>query len=248
MPRPVLASTGARVAGRSVLVILDTSELNFSSHALSKQGFGTAGNGADIGFFIHPQLVADALTGGIIGLAGASVINRLEGAATGRRKRKADDKESRRWLMGAQTAGEVLAQAAEITAAAGRESGIYNEFACRAANVHLLTRLAQARALAGGGRLFSFAAALPERMRYAIEVPAKGARPARKAVVSLSFGKAEAARPANGAGKSLAKSVTLNIVDVREIEPPAGEPPVRWLLATTHAAESVEDARRIVFW
>lgn len=242
------AATGARVAGRKVLVIQDTSELNFSSHALSKQGFGTVGNGVDIGFFIHPQLVADALTGGIIGLAGASVINRLAGAATDRRKRKADDKASRRWLTGAQTASEVVAQAAEITVVADRESDIYDEFARRPANVHLLTRLAQDRALIGGGRLFSFAAALPERMRYEIEVSAKGARPARKAIVSLSFGEAAVARPVNGADKTLARSVSLNIVDVREIDPPAGAPPVRWLLATTHAVETVEDARRMVFW
>jgi hypothetical protein len=248
MLRTTASATGARVAGRQVLVIQDTSELNFSGHALSKQGFGTVGNGVDIGFFIHPQLVVDALTGGIIGLAGASVINRLEGATTDRRKRTAEDKESRRWLSGAQTAGEVLAQAAEITVVADRESDIYDEFARRPANVHLLTRLAQDRALVDGGRLFAFAAALPEKLRYEIEVPAKGARPARKAVVSLSFGKAVVARPANGADKTLAKSVALNIVDVREIDPPAGETPVRWLLATTHAIDSVEDARRMVFW
>ena len=176
------------------------------------------------------------------------MINRTEGATTARRKRKADDKESRRWLLGAQTAGEVLGAAEEITVVADRESDIYDEFARRPAHVHLLTRLAQDRALVGGGRLFAFAGAMPEAMRYEIDVPAKGARAARKAMVSLSFGQAEIARPANGADKSLAPSVSLAIVDVREIDPPAGEPPVRWLLATTHRIESVDDARRMVFW
>ncbi len=248
MLRTAAAATGARVGARKVLVLQDTSELNFSGHTLSKQGFGTVGNGKDIGFFIHPQLVVDALTGGIIGLAGASMINRTEGATTARRQRKADDKESRRWLLGAQTAGEVLGAAEEITVVADRESDIYDEFARRPAAVHLLTRLAQDRALVGGGRLFAFAGALPEAMRYEIDVPAKGARAARKAMVSLSFGKAEIARPANGADNSLAPSVSLSIVDVREIDPPSGAPPVRWLLATTHRIESVDDARRMVFW
>lgn len=63
----------------------------------------------------------------------------------------------------------------------------------------------------------------------------------------MSFGKAAIARPLT-ADKTLAQSVTLSIVDVREIDPPAGEAPVRWLLSTTHEAASVEDARRIVFW
>ena len=165
MLRATAAATGARVADRKVLVIQDTSELNFSAHAVSKQGFGTVGNGRDIGFFIHPQLVVDALTGGIIGLAGASVVNRLQGAATDRRKRGPDEKESRRWLAGAQTAGAVLGAAAEITVVADRESDIYDEFARRPANVHLLTRAAQDRALADGSRLFAFASALPEAMR-----------------------------------------------------------------------------------
>jgi len=248
MLRTTAAATGLRVGGRHVLAIQDTSELNFSSHTLSKRGFGTVGNGVDIGFFIHPQLVVDALTGGVIGLAGASVINRLEGATKDRHKRKADEKESRRWLLGAQTAGEVLAQAAEITVVADRESDIYDEFARRPANVQLLTRLAQDRALVGGGRLFAFAQGLAEQLRYEIDVPAKGAKPARKAVVSLSFGKTEVARPVNGIDKTLPPSVALHIVDVREVETPAGETPVRWLLATTHLVESAEDARRMVFW
>lgn len=241
------AQTGGRVAGRKLLVLQDTSELNFSGHAASKQGFGTVGNGADIGFFIHPQLVVDALTGGVIGLAGASLINRTDGAATDRRKRGPDEKESRRWLAGAQTAGAVLGAAEEITVVADRESDIYDEFARRPANVHLLTRVAQDRALANGSRLFAFARALPEAMRYEIEVPAKGARAARKAVVSLSFGKAAIARPLT-ADKALAPSVTLSLVEVREIDPPVGEAPVHWLLSTTHAVDSVEDARRMVFW
>lgn len=114
MLRTAAAANGSRVGGRRVLAIQDTSELNFSSHRLSKNGFGTVGNGVDIGFFIHPQLVVDALTGGVIGLAWAGMLNRLEGAGTPRRKRKADEKESRRWLEGARTAGLVLAQAAEI--------------------------------------------------------------------------------------------------------------------------------------
>jgi len=215
------AATGARAKGRKLLVIQDTSELNFSGHALSKRGFGSVGNGKDIGFFIHPQLVVDALTGGVLGLAGARMINRTGGAASDRRKRQADEKESHRWLLGAQSAGAVLSAAAEITVVADRESDIYDEFARRPANVHLLTRVAQDRALADGGRLFAFAAALPETMRYEIDVPAKGARAARKAVVSLSFGKAEIARPANALDKSVASSVTLSIVDVREIDPPA---------------------------
>ena len=67
--------TGERVCGRRVLVIQDTTELNFSGHTASKRGFGTVGNDVDIGLFLHPHVVVDATTGGLIGLAGACILN-----------------------------------------------------------------------------------------------------------------------------------------------------------------------------
>jgi hypothetical protein len=239
-------AVGQRVRGRHLLVIQDTSELNFSGHKISKRGFGTVGNGKDIGIFVHPQLVIDALTGGVVGLAGAELINRLTLPSVHRSQRKMEDKESMRWLEGAQRAGAVLAEAAEITVVADRESDIYEDFARRPANVHLLTRLAQDRCLAGGGKLFAFAASLEEQLRYEIDVPAKGSRKARKAIVRLSFGKVAIARPRHAVDKTLPESLELSIVDVREIDPPAGAEPVRWLLSTTHPVETVEAARRIV--
>ena len=81
------SATGTVVAGRRVLVIQDTTELNFSGHGASKRGFGTVGNGVDIGLFLHPQVVLDAQTGGLLGLAGASLLNRTEQPALGRRSR-----------------------------------------------------------------------------------------------------------------------------------------------------------------
>lgn len=241
-------ATGSRVGGRHVLVIQDTTELNFSGHVESKRGFGTVGNGLDIGFFLHPQVTLDAQTGGIIGLAGATVLNRTQRSKTHRRSRPITEKESRRWLDGVETAGRVLAEALEITVVADRESDIYEEFARRPTNVHLLTRAAQDRALTGGGRLFGFAAALAERARYTVDVPAKGGHPARKALVALGFGTVSIERPRNGADQTLPPQIALDVVDVRELDPPRGEQPVHWCLLTTHRVTSVTDAHRIVGW
>lgn len=241
-------ATGSRVGGRRVLAIQDTTELNFSGHGGSKRGFGTVGNGIDIGFFLHPQVVVDAMTGGIIGLAGATVLNRTKGASAHRRSRPSDEKESRRWLEGAETAGRVLAEALEITVVADRESDIYEEFARRPANLQLLTRAAQDRAITGGGQLFAFAAGLPERGRYVVGVPAKGGRPARKATVAIGFGAVSIERPRQGTDKTLPPRVMLNVVDVREVHPPKEEKPVHWCLLTTHTVITVEDAHRIVGW
>lgn len=239
--------TARRAVGRHVLAIQDTTELHFDAHAASKRGFGRAGNGRDLGLFLHPTLAVDAASGGVIGLVGAQVINRIGERVAERRSRAADAKESRRWLAGAETAGAVLAEATTVTMVADRESDIYDQFARCPAAVHLLSRAAQDRGLAGGGRLFAHVAALAEQDRYAIAVPKRGPRPARTAMVALRWGEIVLQRPAT-ATRDLAPSVSLHVVDVAEIDPPAAEPPVHWCLLTTHAVGEAAAARRIVAW
>jgi hypothetical protein len=48
--------------------------------------------------------------------------------------------------------------------------------------------------------------------------------------------------------RHLPKSLSLTVVDVREINPPAGVEPLHWRLLTTHDVANTEDAWRIVEW
>jgi hypothetical protein len=160
---------GQRAAGRHILAIEDTTELHFPTHAASKRGFGKAGNGEDIGLFLHPVLAVDAGHGGILGLVDCAVINRTGGKAGDRRKRSAGEKESRRWLDGAEAAADRLPEASGITLVADRESDIYDLFARRPARVDLLCRSAQDRVVVEGGLLSEHCARLPlqDRARLA---------------------------------------------------------------------------------
>jgi Transposase DDE domain len=240
--------TSQRAAGRRVLAIMDTSELHFATHEASKRGFGKGGNGKDMGLFLHPTLAVDAATGGVIGLVDCVVMNRIDGKATDPRSRTADNKESRRWLYGAEVAGDCLASADMITVVADRESDIYDLFARRPDNVHLLCRSAQSRALTTGGLLAGHCAALPEQARETIDVPAKGKQPARQATVALRFGAVTLLRPVRPDNKQLPKSVPLWVVEVREVDPPDGVEPLHWRLLTTHVVASPDQARQIVVW
>ena len=237
--------TGQRAAGRHVLAIQDTTELHFATHRASKRGFGLSGNGWDIGLFIHPVVVMDAQHGGLIGLAGAQVLNRSAGAIADRRKRPTEEKESQRWLAASLAAGEVLSQASGITVIADREGDIYDLFANRPAHVDLLIRAAQDRALAPGGRLFAHCADWPEQDRRTIDVPAKGRQPGRVATVALRFGEVTLRRPQNGI-RSQTDTVTLRVVDVTEIDPSPQPTPVHRCLLTTHAVPTLAEARQIV--
>jgi hypothetical protein len=239
--------TGRRVAGRHILSIQDTTELHFATHIASKKGFGTAGNGADPGLFLHPSLAVDADTGGIIGLVDCAIINRTEGKVTDRHKRTAEEKESRRWLDGTIAARDVLSEAAMITMVADRESDIYDLFARRPANVHLLCRSMHDRILTNGTPLSESCAGWQEQSRYTVHVPVRGTRPERQATVRLRFGTVSLRRPASAA-EDRADALILSVVDVAEIAPPAGQDPVRWRLLTTHPVATVEQARQIVAW
>ena len=246
--------TAGRAAGRHVLAIADTSEINFATHTGRKSGFGAVGNGHDIGVFVHPIVAVDADHGGILGLVGAEVINRTQGRVEAHKTRPADAKESRRWLAGAETAGDVLAAASMITMVEDREGDIYDQFARRPANVHLLVRAAQNRVVAPDARLFERCAAWSEVVRQTITVPAKrggsgkGPRPERTAVVAVRFGEVVVQRP-TGADKGLPADLILRVVDVREVDPPEDRRDrVHWCLLTTHAVATAAEAMRIVRW
>src|SRR6266849_9277077 len=102
-----------QVGGRRVLAIQDTSEINFSQHKRSKAAFGTAGNGIDPAFLIHPVLVVDADSGVILGLLDVHLWER-HGPVAQDPLRPTDERESRRWLAGAEAAG-VVHQAGAIS-------------------------------------------------------------------------------------------------------------------------------------
>lgn len=243
--------TAGAVAGRHVLAIQDTSEINYQAHAGRCRGLGLASNGSDLGFFIHPCLVVDAAHGGIIGLGGGQVWKRPAKISTDRKKRPIADKESRRWIDVAGDSIETLGAAATVTVVCDREGDVYDLFAAVAnagRRAHLLVRAARDRSLADEkDLLFAHANTLPERHRYRIKVSAKPGQKKRTATVALGFDGIEIKRPARAA-PTLPDKIRLNVVVVREIDPPEGAEPVRWVLLTTHAIDSLAAAIEIVGW
>jgi hypothetical protein len=236
-----------RVAGRHVLAVQDTSEINYQAHAGRVSGLGPVGNGTDLGFFIHPVLAVDARHGGIIGLAGGRIWRRTGKITKGRRQRELADKESRRWIDMARESAETLAAADMVTSVCDREGDIYELFAApRPANAHLLVRAAQDRNLTAGGQMFAHAESLAARHRYEIELPEKPGQKKRTAAVAVGFGPVAIKRPTRAARGMLPDAISMRLVVVREVDPPKGAEPVRWVLLTTHAIDSLEAALEMV--
>jgi hypothetical protein len=244
--------TAARAAGRDVVVIQDTSELALGGRRAKANGYGPVGKGGALrGLLLHAVLAVDAGTGGVLGLVDAKVWNRKGGKVTDRRSRKTSNKESQRWLDGTMRAGVVLAGAVHITGVSDRESDIYEHFARRPDNVHLIVRACQNRKIETDDTdqvnlLFSHVDGLPEQGRFGVKIPAAPGRKARTTELAVRFSRVVLRKPLHGAAADLPATIALTMVDVRETSTPQDGKPIHWRLLTTHAVTNLDGARRIV--
>jgi Transposase DDE domain len=231
-------------AGRRIVVAQDTTEINFAG----RRGLGAAGNGVSRGFFIHPLVAIDSETEAVLGLLDAHIWTRDDEAKTApRRQRAFEDKESIRWLRGAERAAELATDAASVVVVGDRENDIYGCFARRPAPVDLIVRPAQDRALTEAVSLFDSAAAWPELTRMPVKVaPRRIGDPGRIATLALRAGPVTLKRPRNGFAKADPETVSLTLVEAREIDPPANEAPLHWRLLTTIAVGDASAACEIV--
>lgn len=258
--RSLAASCEARVEGLHALAISDTSEINLQSHAgrIKPEGLGVVGNNSDIGFFIHPTLVLNAVDGCPLGLSDVQVWTRAPD-----RSRKAprdykvlpiEAKESYKWLRAAEASSRCLQKGGvrQVTHIGDRESDIYEEWATVPdANTHLLLRVCRDRCLLGEtASLYGLLGQQPCEGTYAIEVPAdaRSGRRAREAWLAVRFTRLTIRRPKRLRAADYPPGVELYAVEAREVNPPADQEPIHWRLLTTHCVMTLEQARQVIEW
>ena len=244
------AGTAARVAGRDIVVIQDTSELKLGGRWARENGYGPVGKGGGVGgLLLHAALVLEVGSAALLGLIEAKVWNRDDGKVAPRRSRATADKESQRWLDVTSRAGDVLAAADSITVISDRESDIYEHFARRRSNAHLIVRACQNRKIETAGEdllLFTLIDGLPEAGRIAVKIPAAPGRKERTAQLAIRFSPVELRKPLHDATRDLPDTIGLRLVDVREVSTADDSKPIHWRLLTTHAVTSLGEARRII--
>jgi hypothetical protein len=250
----------------TLLVVQDTSALNYDNHR-SKEGLGPTGaHGKDRspGLFVHGQLVAGT-DGAVHGLASALIYARQSrgvGEPAGKRNRQPlEEKESHRWVAGwheAQRLWEELGGTRPVLSVADREADIYELLAAcqqtraeRSGGAGLLVRSQHDRKLEDGDSpLWQTPAALPVTATLVVELPrGKQGLKARKATLAVRAGRVRLAVPAHKKKYlGLSDSIELWALEVREIEPPPGVEPVCWQLLTTEPVADAADAARLVGW
>ena len=239
------ARTASQCAGRRILAVQDTSEINFAGRDKKRRGFGPAGDGKTPGFFIHPVVAIDIESEAVIGLVDAEIWTRSERRVTSRRSRTIEEKESMRWLSGCQAAASVLSEAAEVTVVSDRESDIYLLFARKPERIDLIVRAGQDRSLVDDRLLSMVLADAPPLCSSKVRVAPRGpGDKGREAIVELRAGAVHLARPATVRKSEAPDTVEVTLVEAREINAPPGKTPLLWRLLTTrtvtHAAEAEE--------
>lgn len=237
----------AACAGRHVLAIQDTSEINFTTTAARRRGLGEIGKGNGRGVLLHPMLGVDAETGGVLGLVAGRVWTREGRVDIPHADRLLAEKESERWLSTAEAAKGVLAGAALVTEVSDRESDIYAKWArVPQPGFHILTRAMHDRAVEGGGKLST--TVLTPAGEAVVELRARPGRPARAARLVVGYARVNVLRPKNTIEKGMPKTVALSLVNVAEIDPPDGAEPILWRLLTTHEVDDEAMAWRVLGW
>ncbi len=241
------ARTAVQCAGRRVLAVQDTTEINFAGRDQKRRGFGAGGDGNSPGFFIHPVVALDIETEAVVGLVDAAIWTRPPMRAPARRKRRLEDKELMRWLAGCEAAAETLAGAASVVMVADRESDLYALFARKPERLDLIVRAGQDRGLERGGLLSAALDQVEALHRGEVRVAPRGpGDKGRTATVELRAATVRIKRPQVGPLRALAKTVELGLVEAREVDAPAGKTPLLWRLLTTLPVASAEEAQQVV--
>lgn len=265
-----------RIAAQSlVLLVQDTTELDFTRPQQQMTGAGSLAASSRCGAFLHP-LVAFTSDGTPLGTCAAQTWTRdeppEETPAEKARRRKTtpfEEKESRRWVEMLRQACDVARQAPAVkyVCIADSEADIYELFTEPRgdAPVQWLVRACQDRALVppenseGVAARNLRAAVESQPALFTQEITVRGRpktkvscetrsrrqpREGRTAQVEVRATRITLRGPERPGGSL--PPVTVNVVQVREIEAPHGDVPVEWILLTTLPIDEVEQVREII--
>lgn len=252
-PQTTIAAAAERTRkaarGHTVLLIQDTTEINFSGADRSRTGLGPAGDGKALGFFIHPLLAVSLEQEAVLGIWHAQVWSRETAPVANRKTRPVEAKESMRWLNATAASASLVGIAAEVIDVSDREGDIYQHFARRPEGVEMVVRAHHDRKLVGGGQMFAAAEGFGKGFVREVFVAPRGpGDKGRTAKVRVRAGTVEVARPATADPAKDPQSLTLGLVEVIEIGPPAGKgvKPVIWRIVTTLPVGKPHEIDRIV--
>ena len=270
--QPHVEATRRRIAEQgAALFVQDTTELDVTRPEQQVVGAGPMDCVSRRGAYLH-LMEAFTSDGTPLGAVWADAWTRddeyfSKPQEEKRKRRKAlpiEEKESFRWLEGLRSAREVAEELPRVQCICigDSESDIYHLFAepRGTSSMHWLIRACQERLVEGPDgvekSIRAYVMTCPSLFTKEITVRGRRAKTAcetrtrrvpretRKAIVEVRAASVTLRPPANP-DRPL-PPVMVNVVVVREVNPPVSEDPIEWILLTTLPIDTLDDVRNII--
>lgn len=254
-PSRILASHQPSVAKRCrehavVLAIQDTTDLDFGT--LKKTtGLGFYCQTNRQGIKLHNCLAVSG-EGEPLGVLHQYAWSREQptGKRGTRRQKSIKEKESQRWIDTLKASEAAIDPSVCLVHVGDREADIYELFAQpRRAHSELLLRVGHNRKVQHElGYLIPTVEQAPILGQQALQIERNPTRPARQATLSVRGMQVTIEVPRHHVQPEPRQPVTLNVLLVEEITSCPDSNPIRWLLLTSLAIDSFEQAWQCVRW
>ena len=255
--KPHWELTRQRATGR-VLILGDTTELDFGRFR-EIEGVGPTGNGTGQGFLLHNALMVNAESDEILGIAGQTIHYRKKKRGGKRpnasRRKKKKNRESEVW-------GTVIDQIGPPS----DNASYVHVFDRGADNFEVYCHLLQQRSdwvirasqmsrrvLVGNSdeqmQFKSYLSQLKKLGEYTLSLRARPGQAAREATIEVRLGSIRVPRPQHvsaWARKLKQPPITMNVIEVVEVNPPEGIKPIRWILLTSLPVRTFEEAWLVI--
>jgi hypothetical protein len=251
---PHRQATQARMAQHPVILLpQDTTQVDYSTHT-DTLGLGVLQNKGRRGLLLHTTLAVTPERVPL-GVVDQQIWTRAPSQFGKRHKRKTrptSEKESQKWLNSLLVAAEMQANlpGVRLVSLADREGDVY-DFMRQATpqGPAVLVRASWDRAVDHPqGHLWAFLESQPLAGELTITVPRQSGQPIRQAQLSLRFAPIRLKPPRIRLKGERLPQLSLWGVLAREVDAPAGEAPIEWLLLSSLPVNHLADAAERVQW
>ena len=249
-------STARRHKGsRKNLILMDMTGQTFTHSSVSDELVGyNKDDDLGRGWKVHSSLVVDVESKNKIRVLG--LIDQVwwqrdpKGPGKAMRKQRPyEEKESFKWQAASERIGKRLGDMSNTVTVCDREADIFEflRYKRRAGEGFLVRANHNRKVESDEGFLWETLKKQTKAFEMKIKIPQrgatgkKGARKERTAVGSVRFGEIVISH-------SKYESIVVNAVWVIEEDPPQGIEPIEWMLLTSEAVNTQEDAERIIQW
>jgi Transposase DNA-binding/Transposase Tn5 dimerisation domain len=240
-----------------VLILHDTTELDFTAHT-ALQGAGPLGDGRGRGFLQHNSLAVRPQPRQVLGLAYQQVRVRQEApAGEHSRQRKQRHREAEWWLEGITASGrppqgscwvDVGDRGSDIYEAMRAAHEVGHAFLFRVVQNRQVWTTAEHQEPAQVVGLRAFACSLPSQGCDQVDIPGRGGRAARTALVQLAAAPVWIPAPDGTPQRWSQPIVAAWVIRIWEANAPPGVEPLEWILVCSLPTRTLEELKTRRDW